>query len=161
MTETKLDKLPKARVKDFSFINPAGGTGLSDWLHNKRFTAVADVRVLKGWFDYETGLHFIGVGDSDALNTYLGEVCDPQNRKVYFSELALVSPRQGMSLMRQLANLAGVVKTSDGYSFERQPDGTWSDGDLSWPSIDALMDENDVVPEVNLMQQQEPKKDCD
>lgn len=29
--------------------------------------------------------------------------------------------------------------TEDGYTFYEQPDGTWTDGDMTWQSLDELL----------------------
>jgi len=37
------------------------------------------------------------------------------------------------------------VKTGDGYTFKLTADGTWSDGDMTFDSVEQMMEENDVV----------------
>lgn len=37
---------------------------------------------------------------------------------------------------------ARVARTSDGYSFTEQPDGTWSDGDMTFDSLEQLLQED-------------------
>jgi hypothetical protein len=34
--------------------------------------------------------------------------------------------------------LPRVYHTSDGYRFWRQPDGSWGDGDLAWPTEEEM-----------------------
>ena len=43
------------------------------------------------------------------------------------------------------------VKTEDGYTFTEQADGSWGDGDMSWPSFPELiqaLSEDGVVYEI-------------
>ncbi len=142
-------KLPKALVSDFAFTNTAGGTGMSNWDHNKRFDSPCEVLIFKAWTDEETGLHFVGIGQGDALKCYLNEVCGKDApQPVYFSEFSLVDPGTAQKLVQALMELADVASTPDGYVFKRQCDGTWGDGDMSWPSIEAIMDETDATIEV-------------
>lgn len=42
-------------LKEFSFNNKAGGTGLSNWEHNEKFNGTSTVRVIEEWNDYECG----------------------------------------------------------------------------------------------------------
>ena len=148
LTPEVIANLPKAMVKDFSFTNPSGGTGLSNWSYNKQFKSVATISIFKTWSDDESGIHFVGVAQDDELKSYLEEVCDKDNKRVYFSEFSLTKPRDAAKLIRALAKLANIATTSDGYVFKRQSDGSWSDGDMSWTSIEALMLETDATIEV-------------
>lgn len=140
-------QFPKADVKNFSFMNPSGKTGLSDWDLNKQFKDVAEVRVFKAFNYYETGVHFVGVAQGEALNAYLDEVCAKDDKLVYFSEFDLVEPNSAAQLVDDLTKVANVATTSDGYVFTPQEDGTWGDGDMSWPSVQAIMLENEVTLE--------------
>jgi len=42
-------------VKEFSFTNKAGGTGLSDWKWNEKFEKPIKVEIVKVFDDYEIG----------------------------------------------------------------------------------------------------------
>lgn len=148
MTPIDNQTLPKAMLTSFAFTNTAGGTGCSNWQHNKRFDAPCEVGVTRVFFDDETGWHFAGVGLSQELQTYLGEVCSPDDQRVLFTERDLADASQVHDLIHQLAQLAGVAKTGDGYTFHRQPDGTWTDDDMTWSNLDEMMGAVDISIEV-------------
>jgi len=41
---------------------------------------------------------------------------------------------------------ATTVLTEDGYTFTRQPDGSYTDGDLTYPDLDNLKQHVNVTP---------------
>lgn len=57
------------KLNKFCFVNKAGGTGLSDWQWNEQFSGVAEVKVTKMWYDYETGWK----GWAEPINSELKE----------------------------------------------------------------------------------------
>lgn len=122
---------------------------MSNWDRNKRFDSPVEVLVFKAWTDEETGLHFVGIGQDDALKSYLNEVClKDAPQQVYFSEFSLVDHGTAQKLVQELMGLADVATTTDGYVFKRQLDNTWGDGDMSWPSIEDMLDETGATIEV-------------
>lgn len=76
-------------LKKFAFTNKAGGTGMSDWKFDEKFTGPAVVVVTKAWHDYETGWRYHGkpVDSSALLREYLKR--NARNGSVYFSEFDL------------------------------------------------------------------------
>lgn len=137
-----LSCLPTTTISNFAFNTQQGGTGLSNWDHNERFDSTASARVIKGWYDYETGFRFVGISTDARLDAYLDRVAGT-DRRVFFGQFDLpqTDDATARQLMLQLAEVAGQAKTSDGYTFVRQSDGTWGDGDMSFPSAASLMDE--------------------
>lgn len=148
MTPVDNQALPKAILTSFVFADAAGGTGHTDWSRSEHSETPCEVGVTRVFFDDETGWHFAGVGLSQELQAYLGEVCSPGDRRVLFKERDLADASQVHDLVHQLAQLAGVAKTGDGYTFHRQPDGTWTDGDMTWSTLDEMMGEIDISIEV-------------
>ena len=73
-------------LKEFSFTNTAGGTGLSNWKYNVRFEGVAVVTIIAGWHDYETGWRYIGRAINPALHKYLKDNANVDDQRVFFSE---------------------------------------------------------------------------
>jgi hypothetical protein len=149
MQKTKFTPITTV-VKAFGFINTAGGTGLSDWAHNPRFSGTAQVAITRVWEDYETGLRFAGKSVDKSLDVYLNENAKPDDRRVFFSEFDLAAPKLAQELRRQVekgivlhAMETGVVRTGDGYVFKLCQDAKWSDGDMEFESIHALMEEID------------------
>ena len=56
----------------FAFVNPCGGTGISDWEYNPRYPhPTVTVKVVKGWHDYECGYRFIAESACPELTEYL------------------------------------------------------------------------------------------
>src|ERR1035437_2528389 len=90
------------RIKNFAFTNTAGGTGLSDWQYNERYSGQPTVTAVKGWHDYETGYRFIGESDDPALNTYLDRVAKASDRRVFFGESDVWDQRQLQALVDEL-----------------------------------------------------------
>lgn len=88
-----IDGLPAmlVNVDSFSFVNPQGGTGLSDWSHNERFPGqTALVEVVRGSEDYETGYRFTGFACESVLAGYLQKTA--KGRQVFFSEHSISDP---------------------------------------------------------------------
>lgn len=61
----------------FAFINKHGGTGLSDWEHDEKYSG-PDVRfaITKIWYDYECGIRMHGqpIPRQSKLEAYLDRV---------------------------------------------------------------------------------------
>jgi hypothetical protein len=80
------------KVKSFSFMNKAGGSGMSNWNFDKNFPEPsATVKVVSGFYDYECGWRFIGEGNDDAVNAYMTEVASETDKRIFFSQYELVS----------------------------------------------------------------------
>lgn len=76
----------KVIINAFAFTNKAGGTGLSNWAFNPKFPApTTTVQVVRGWFDYETGMRFVAVSADPALTDYLNANAKPGSQ-VFFGE---------------------------------------------------------------------------
>lgn len=135
-----------AQVASFAYRNPQGGTGMSNWPHNKAYAgSTAQVQLVKCWIDSETGLRFIGKSHHAALSSYLDQVAAPDDQSVFFSEHDLENPQQARTLVEQFAAAIGFVQTSDGYRFCRCPDGSWTDGDITFPNFSTLSEESDIT----------------
>lgn len=80
----------RVRLKEFSFINKHGGTSLSNWEHNEKFSGDALVMITERWEDYETGYRFIGESIDAELDLYLGRNADPNDKRIFFSEFDVV-----------------------------------------------------------------------
>jgi hypothetical protein len=135
-------------VKSFAFTNKNGGTGLSDWSHNERFSGTATVRIVKRWDDEETGERAISTAVSDDLNKYLDRNAG-SDRRVFVSEFDI--ERQPRTHARGAATLLVVIlstlcaisahagdrkrhhserRESHNYIIERQQAGAVSSGDV-------------------------------
>ncbi len=70
------------------------------------------------------------------------EVLDESEKLVKLDISGNQEPFETLPNSDRLADLrdAEEVMTSDGYRFRRQEDGTWSDGDMTYESLDALYD---------------------
>lgn len=79
-------------IRSFGFVNPSGGTGMSNWDHNELFPdASALVQVVEGWDDYEIGFRMIGVSADPKLTAYLERVGSPDDRRVFFGDHEIIS----------------------------------------------------------------------
>ena len=132
-------------VKEFAFVNPSGGTGMSNWVRNKQFpNATAKVSLVRMFTDSETGLRFIAESADEALTRYLGEVANATDKRVFFSEFELNTPDAARQIAEQFALAVGAVHTSDGFVFRPGADGLWTDGDITFPSFASMLDECDL-----------------
>lgn len=101
---------PVVEVSEFSFINPAGGTGMSNWKFNASLEGPVKVTIVEGWFDYEAGHRFIGTSCDDRLTAYLEAVSNSSDRRVFFSQYQIVGQPNDLvakSLMRQANPASG------------------------------------------------------
>ena len=78
------------QLKSFSFVNKAGGTGMSNWDFDPKFSGEALVKITKSWSDYECGQRFHGEAISPDLIQYLAENANADDRRVFFSEFEAV-----------------------------------------------------------------------
>lgn len=74
---------------EFSFTNPYGGTGRSNWEFNPKFEGVAQVKVTQDWEDEETGHRYIGSAISTDLQDYLKAHGHPEDTRIFFSEFEI------------------------------------------------------------------------
>ena len=96
-------------IKEFAFINPNGGTGLSDGIMNERFQGEAIVSVTKSWFDYEIGWRFVGEAISDDLKSYLDRNASKEDRRVFYGQFDLVD----QSKLKPLLTLVGLLQQQE------------------------------------------------
>lgn len=77
-------------IRSFSFKNPQGGTGQSTSAHNERFPGLlAQVKVTRGFYDYETGWRFVGVAHNCAKTiAYMDRNADDK-KEIFFSQFEL------------------------------------------------------------------------
>jgi hypothetical protein len=141
-------------VKSFAFTNKNGGTGLSDWSHNERFSGTATVRIVKRWDDEETGERAISTAVSDDLEKYLDRNAGA-DRRVFVSEFDIARGTEFEKMKKLswhratraiitllLAALAATAQAGDrkrhhsehreshNYIIERQQAGAVSSGDV-------------------------------
>jgi hypothetical protein len=76
-------------VKEFAFMNKAGGTGMSNWEFDPKFSGKALVRIVRRWDDYETGERAVGEAVSEDLTKYLEENASPTDKRVFIGEFDL------------------------------------------------------------------------
>jgi hypothetical protein len=77
-------------LKEFSFTNKHGGTGMSDSEWNEKFTGVASVRVIHAFYDYECGWRFWGTAVSDDLIQYMDRNTG-KDKRVLFDEFEVIT----------------------------------------------------------------------
>jgi len=76
-------------LKEFSFNNKAGGTGMSNWKYNEKYTKPVRVKVTKEWEDYECGQRGWGVPENDkGLSAYLEK--NALAKIIYWSEFDII-----------------------------------------------------------------------
>jgi hypothetical protein len=73
---------------EFAFTNKSGGTGLSNWNWNEKFTGDASGIVTKAWDDDETGWRYHCIPTSSDLVAYLKR--NASARVVYVSEFDVI-----------------------------------------------------------------------
>jgi len=134
---------PYTSILSFGFFNKAGGTDMSDGrFGSPAFTGTTSVRVTKCWLDDEMAMRFMGVSNDAALTEYLGEVANEKDSRIFFGEFDLTAPILAQPLAVAfnafIEKHATSVRTSDGYTFTRLDDGSWTDGDLTWLTFDSV-----------------------
>jgi hypothetical protein len=78
----KLDKL-----YGFAFMNKHGGTDMSNWEHNVKYTGKeAIVKITKVWYDYEVGYRCWAEAVNQELKDYLNDNAHPKDKRVFVSE---------------------------------------------------------------------------
>ena len=77
-------------LKSFSFVNKAGGTGMSNWKYDTKFSGTAIVEITKSWEDYECGHRFHGKAISPDLIQYLAENAKADDQRVFFSQFEVL-----------------------------------------------------------------------
>jgi hypothetical protein len=82
-------------VSEFAFTNPSGGTGLSDWEYNERFSGVAKAVIVEAWDDYEAGRRMIGRALSPDLCAYLERNAASDDQRVFLSEFDVLTWEKG------------------------------------------------------------------
>lgn len=99
----------KTKVKEFSFTNAAGGTCMSKFpMGGERFVGTAEVTLIRGFYDYETGWIFHGTAESEDLKAFLERNGSPQDRRVAFSQFDLVDQSNLTALMGEASRLHQV-----------------------------------------------------
>lgn len=74
-------------VKRFSFYNKAGGTGLSDWQYDIKYTGKeAKVKITKVWWDYECGYRAWAEAISEELKEYMELVANDKDKRIFVGE---------------------------------------------------------------------------
>lgn len=73
---------------EFAFNNVHGGTGLSNWDHDEKFSGVAGGTILKAWEDYECGWRFWVKPGSPDLIRYVKK--HSKKQIVYVSEFDII-----------------------------------------------------------------------
>jgi hypothetical protein len=139
-------------VKEFAFTNKTGSIGLSKSKFNKKYLGLATVKVTDIFKDYETGMRFIGVSANSALDAYLDEVANDENRRIFFSEYEMRYPKRAVDvkqefdlLVARAATMAGAVSTSNGSKLLRNKDGHWSDGHMTFTDFKGMLETVDVL----------------
>ena len=79
------------KFTEFAFTNPSGGTGMSNWSWDEKFTGIAEAKVIKLWCDYETGWNFICEAVSQNLKEYIERNASILDHHVFVSEFDLTS----------------------------------------------------------------------
>lgn len=59
---------------------------MSNWAYDVPFVGVAQVQIVKGWEDYETGWNFIGEAVSKDLIKYIKENGNEEEKQIFFSQ---------------------------------------------------------------------------
>lgn len=94
-------------VRSLAFTRRSGGTGLTDWDHDPRLEGPIKVRIVKGWFDYETGYRFVARADDERLRTYLDQHAKSADAEVYVSQFDFVGDTSGVRAIEILNRLTG------------------------------------------------------
>lgn len=82
--KVKKDKKPYSW--GFAFMNPHGGTGMSNWEHDEVFPGDAIIEITKVWYDYEVGYRCWAKAVNQELKDYLLKVADPKDQRIFVSE---------------------------------------------------------------------------
>lgn len=91
----------EVQVVSFCYINSAGGTGISKGsaFHVQYPHITARVEIDHGFFDYETGWHFIGASADPELTVFLAAHANKDDLRVFVSEFELADRRDIGSLI--------------------------------------------------------------
>lgn len=76
-------------VKRFAFVNPQGGTGLSDWQFNERFSGKEAVcKITKLRHDEETGINMWAeaVAEDTSISSYMKKNAKTDDQRMFISE---------------------------------------------------------------------------
>ena len=83
-------------LKKFAFDNKGGGTGMSDWSHDEKYSDVVQAKVTKEWNDYECGQRGWAIPDpkDKKLMEYLARNSKPDAKgyfRIYWSEFDILN----------------------------------------------------------------------
>lgn len=78
-------------AKSFAFKNKYGGTGLSNWDYDERYTRKPPkIVITKVWYDYEVGYRCWAAAVSKELIEYLERVAHDTDKRIFVSEHELL-----------------------------------------------------------------------
>lgn len=78
----------------FSFFNPQGGTGLSDWEYDEKYSGPpAQVEITKVWYDDECGYRCWAKAINQELIDYLKRMAAPKDQRIFVSQWDLEIPK--------------------------------------------------------------------
>ena len=130
----------KTSIRSFTLMNSSGGTVHSSSLGDLPATTfVVDITHVK--FDDEIGWGFRADPFDPLIAKLVAQNADPQKQFLFFSESELFDQENAPGLAKAVATQAGTITTEDGYVFRLQPNGKWSDDDMTFDSLDLLMEE--------------------
>lgn len=86
-------KKPGKGILDFGFcfLNPHGGTGMSNWEHDEKFKGDAIVEITKVWYDDEVGYRCWAKASNQEVKDYLLKVADTKELKQFGYQRIFVS----------------------------------------------------------------------
>lgn len=137
----KISDLPKSKIESFNFTSESGFIESYPETNRKSLPLPCEVAVIRALYDEERGWLFTGVSVDENLTAYLGEFGNKNDQHVVFTEYELSDHFAMTDMLRKLANLVGVGRTSDGYSFRPDAEGNWTDGDMTWDSLDHFLEQ--------------------
>jgi len=70
----------------FSYFDKTGGTGMSNWGHDERFTGEAIVEITQVWYDDETGYKCWAKAVNPELVEYMQRVAKPNDQRIFVGE---------------------------------------------------------------------------
>jgi hypothetical protein len=71
----------------FGFKNPSGGTGMSNWEHNKKYQGPQPViQITNVWYDEEVGWRCWAKPLNVELKKYMDKVAHPRDKRIFVSQ---------------------------------------------------------------------------
>ncbi len=106
MSDNTLSQSVTVKIKSFAFMNPHGGTAMSDSSHNAKFPGkTTTVKATNGWEDYETGFRFIGESADPELTAYLKEHGSKEDTRIFFGEFDVVDQSDVQRLTKEVQDI--------------------------------------------------------